>query len=404
MTKGKTTLIQKDPSKGTAPNNYTPIICLPMMWKILTAQIREDIYYSLTSRGLFPDEQKGCRKGSRGTTELLYIDQHILSESRNRRKNLAMAWIDYKKAHDMVPQSWIINCLKTYKISHEVINFIEKNMKNWRIELTAGGKSLAETKTQIAIFQGDALSPLLFIIATMLLNHIPRKCTAGYKLSRSQEKINHLMYMDDIKLFAKNEKELETLIHSARIFSQDIGMEFGIEKCALLVMKSGKRHKTDGIELPNQDKIRTFVENEAYKYLGIMEADTIKQVEMKDKIQKEYLRRTWKLLETKLSSRNLIKGINTWAVPLVRYSVPFLKWTRDELRQIDQRTRKLMIMHKALHLRDDVNRLYVPRKEGGRGLASIEDSIDTSIQRLEDYIKNTNEDWLWPSETIRTTR
>ena len=112
-------------------------------------------------------------------------------------------------------------------------------------------------------------------------------------------------------------------------------------------MKSGKRHKTDGIELPNQDKIRTLTENETYKYLGILEADTIKQVEIPDKIQKEYLRRTKKLLETKLSSRNLIKGINNWAVSLVRYSGPFLKWTREELRQIDQRTRKIMTMHTA---------------------------------------------------------
>ena len=91
MTKGKTTLILKDPSKGTAPNNYWPITCLPMIWKILTAQIREEIYYTLTSRGLFPDEQKGFRKGSRGTAELLYIDQHILNEGKNRRKNLVMA-------------------------------------------------------------------------------------------------------------------------------------------------------------------------------------------------------------------------------------------------------------------------------------------------------------------------
>ena len=63
-------------------------------------------------------------------------------------------------------------------------------------------------------------------------------------------------------------------------------MEFGIEKGAMLVMKSGKRHLTDGMELPNQDKIRTLGEKETYKYLGILEADTIKQLEMKDKIQK----------------------------------------------------------------------------------------------------------------------
>ena len=85
---------------------------------------------------------------------------------------------------------------------------------------------------------------------------------------------------------------------------------------------------TDGMELQNHDKIRTLGEKETYKYLDILEADTIKQVEMKDKTRKEYLRRTRKLLETKLSSRNLIKGINTKAVTLVRYSGLFLKWTR----------------------------------------------------------------------------
>ena len=53
---------------------------------------------------------------------------------------------------------------------------------------------------------------------------------------------------------------------------------------------------------------------------------------------------------------------------------------------MDRRTRKLMTMHKALHPRDDFDRLYVSRKEGGRGLASIEDNVDASIQRLEDHI------------------
>ena len=58
-------------------------------------------------------------------------------------------------------------------------------------------------------------------------------------------------------------------------------MEFIIEKCAMLVMKSGKRHLTDGMELPNKDKIKTLEENGTFKYLGILEADTIKQAEMK---------------------------------------------------------------------------------------------------------------------------
>ena len=59
-------------------------------------------------------------------------------------------------------------------------------------------------------------------------------------------------------------------------------MEFDIEKCAILVMKSGTRYMTVGIELPNQEKIRTLGEKETYKYLGILEPDTTKQVEMKE--------------------------------------------------------------------------------------------------------------------------
>ena len=98
--------------------------------------------------------ERSC-KGSRGTAELLYLHysyftytlQYIRNESKTRRKNLAMAWIDNKKVYDVVPQSWIINCLKMYKISHEVINFMEKTIKTWRVELTAGRRSLQSPKT-----------------------------------------------------------------------------------------------------------------------------------------------------------------------------------------------------------------------------------------------------------------
>ena len=233
----------------------------------------------------------------------------------------------------------------------------------------------------------------------MPLNHILRKCTAGYKLSRSQEKFNHLMYMDDIKLFAKNKKELETLIHTVRIYSRDVGMEFGIEKSSMLVMKSGKRQLTDGMELPNKDKIKTLAENETYKYLGILEDDTIKQAEMKEKIQKEYLRRTRKLHETKLNCRNLIKGINTWAVPLVRYSGPFLKWTRDELKQMDQRTRTLMTMYKALHPRD----YMFQEKREEEDLPALKTVLMHQYNDSKTIYKNTKEDSLQPPESkLRT--
>ena len=131
-------------------------------------------------------------------------------------------------------------------------------------------------------------------------------------------------------------------------------MEFGIEKYTKLVLKSCKQYLTDVMEQPSQDTIRTLEEKETFKSLGILEVDTIKQVEMKDKIKKEYLKRTRKLLETKLCSRILIKGMNTWGLSIVRYSGPLMKWVRKQHKQMNRRTRKLMTIHKALHPRDDV--------------------------------------------------
>ena len=81
----------------------------------------------------------------------------------------------------------------------------------------------------------------------------------------------------------------------------------------------------------------------------------------------------------------MTEGINTWADLLVRYSGPFLKYTREEIQQMDQRTRKFMSIHKALHPKDDVD-CMCQEKKGGRGLISILDSVDASIQRLENYI------------------
>ena len=103
----------------------------------------------------------------------------------------------------------------------------------------------------------------------------------------------------------------------------------------MLAMKSGKGHMTEGFELPNQVVIRTHREKESYKSFVILEADTNKQVERKEKIKQEYLRGTRKLLETKLYTRNLVKWINIWVVSHEGYWGLFLKRTREELKQMD---------------------------------------------------------------------
>ena len=285
----------------------------------------------------------------------------MLTSNRHTRMDNRKKYHADQNRLKIILQRWIIDCLNKYKLSGEVINFIVKTMKTWKVELTAGRKTLTEVKIQRCFFQGDVLSSLIFIIAIMPLNHILRKCICGYKLHKSEERINHLIYMEDIKLFVKNEKELETLIQAVRIYSDDKGIKFCTEKCAMLIIKSRKRQMTERRELPNRDEIRTLEEKETYKCLGILKVDT-RYGKIKKKIENAYPKRTRKLLETKPHSRKLIKYINTWSVPFVRYSGPFLKLTRKEVQQMDQRTRKLTTNHKALYPRHNTDRMRQEKK------------------------------------------
>ena len=105
LTRERTSLLQKDKGKGNLTSNYRPITFLSLMWKLFTGVIADQIYEHIDREKLLPEKQKGCRKGSRGTDDLLYIDKAVIKEVMSRNNNLAMAWIDYKKAYDLVPNS-----------------------------------------------------------------------------------------------------------------------------------------------------------------------------------------------------------------------------------------------------------------------------------------------------------
>ena len=142
-------------------------------------------------------------------------------------------------------------------------------------------------------------------------------------------------------------------------------MEFGIEKCAILVIVKGKTVKSVGIQLPDGKVIKLLQEGESYKSFGILEAERFLGAEMKLKVFKECFRRLKKVLKSKLNGGNLVQGFNTWAVSLLRYSAAFISWRRCELQAIDRKTRKLFTIYGGLHPKSDVDRFYIPKKDGG---------------------------------------
>ena len=145
----------------------------------------------------------------------------------------------------------------------------------------------------------------------------------GYKFGKEQKMMNYLLYMDDLKLYGRSEQELESLIDVVRVFSRDIGMELGLDKCAVLVLKQGIKVCCEGIVLPDGQMMGEVDEN-GYKYLGVLEGADIMQKEMKEKVRQEYMKRVKLVAKSKLYGRNLIKAIDAWAIGVVRYSAGIL--------------------------------------------------------------------------------
>ena len=142
------------------------------------------------------------------TEKLLYIDQPILNENKTRRKNLSMAWIDYKKAYNMVSQSWILYCRKMYKIPDQIVQFIEKTTETWRVDLTVKGKSLAEVDILRGIFYHNYYLWEPWCHPTTSLGN-----AESDKNTVNRKKISTTRCTwTTSNILPKNEKEIETLI------------------------------------------------------------------------------------------------------------------------------------------------------------------------------------------------
>ena len=238
------------------------------------------IYTDLDQNGILPVEQKGCRKTCQGTRNHLALDKYILRNCGMRRTNLCMAWINFKKAHDMIRFTWIIETLKMIGVADNLIDLVSRSMCSWKTNLFGGGKLLGTLNIKHGIVQGDWFSPLLFRVVLIRLTLVLRESDIGYKVGRNAPKLNHLLFMDDLKIFKKDEKEIDSMIQTIRVCSEDIKMEFGITNCASVTMKRGKRVKSTAIRLPNDEEIAE-AGNEGYKYLGILDLDDILCNQMK---------------------------------------------------------------------------------------------------------------------------
>ena len=319
-----------------------------------------------------PEKQKGCRRTSRGTKDQLLIDKAVIKNCKRRKTNLNMAWIYFRKAYDMVLHSRMIKSLELVGAAKNIVNLLKETMKNWKTNLICSNAALGAKKITRDIFQGDSLSSLLFVVSLLPLTVVLRKMKQGYSFGKGKSKLNHLRFMDDLKLYGGRQPDIDSFIQTLYTVTDDIGMGFGIDKCGVLAIRRSKESECNGIRIGSGEVIGE-VDDDDYKYLGIMERSDICQKQMKRSVKIEYFKRVRSALKSKLKAGNVVQAINIWAVPTVQYGARIIQWTREELQQMDRKTRKLITICGGLHSRSCVDRLYIRRSDGGRDLVSVED-------------------------------
>ncbi|CAK1586333.1 unnamed protein product [Parnassius mnemosyne] len=388
FTTGITHLVPKD-RDSTDPSKYRPITCLPTIYKTLTSILSARITRHLNSNQVMSRAQNGCRGGGRGTKEPLLIDAVIGKVVKRNRRNLSAAWIDYKKAFDSVPHTWLKRVLELYKVDCTVRDFLGQCMGQWSTILCHLGQRMTAAENHIrirrGIFQGDCLSPIWFCLSLNPLSTLLEGSGRGFQLRKGGTKVTHLFYMDDLKLFASSRSHLVELLNITCDFSNSIGMELGTDKCAILHVERGRVANSEGMDLSMPISIRTLSEAETYRYLGMSQNIGVDEAGMKQSVCDVFYARLTKMLNSLLSGVNKTHAYNGWIMPVLMYTFGILRWTQTELNALDRKVRTIMTSHRVHHPRSSVMRLYLPRRHGGRGFLSALTLHNREVCSLRNY-------------------
>lgn len=387
LTTGVTHLAPK--SEDTAdPSKYRPITCLCTLYKTLTSVLSSKISQHIVENHIISDAQNGCRGGSRGSKELLLIDAVAGKLVRRNRRNFSAAWIDYKKAFDSVPHSWLLRVLELYKVDSTVRHFLGTCLGQWSTILSLAGERMTAANDRIwikrGIFQGDCLSPLWFCLSLNPLSHLLEESATGFQFRRGGMRMPHLLYMDDLKLFSPNAQRLGELLKITEDFSNSIRMELGVDKCAIMHVERGHVVRSEGVNV-GSNRIKSLSETETYRYLGMSQTIGVCEADVKQAVCEVFYDRLTKVLDCFLSGGNKVRAYNAWVMPVLMYTFGVLRWSQTELDALDRKVRKTMTLHRMHHPRSSVMRLYLPRKCGGRGLLSAKTMHNREICSLRNY-------------------
>ena len=180
--------------------------------------------------------------------------------------------------------------------------------------------------------------------------------------------ISHLFFVDDLKTYASDKKGAKLQLNLVSQFTRDISVQFGSDKYAYINSERGNQKSLGKFRTLDETKPAELTEGECYKYLGQDENIGYSDVLNIERVMKEYMKRIRKIWSSELYSNNKVIVHNTFAIPVLTPTFGIINWTKEELEQMDVKTRKILSCNGSFHVNSGKDRLYTRSDKSGRGL------------------------------------
>ncbi|GIX63000.1 reverse-transcriptase domain containing protein,putative [Babesia caballi] len=341
------------------------------LYKITTKCVTEALQREIKIRGLLTENQMGTMRKVQGAKEHALANIAI-NAAHNCR--LYSTWIDITKAFDSVDHVVLEHVIRRLKLPNWMTNFILDTIKRWTIDIRWHKECIIEgKKIERGILQGDSLSPLLFVLCMDPLSRRLRQLYPSVQIRTSDSRefgTNHLLYIDDLKLLAKDEDVMQKMTKETEEYLTHIGLIINRDKSATNSSRCA-------------DTARLLEGPETYKYLGITETrySSVSRG-MYSRICEEIKKRVNMLLDTDLSAKNLFRAVNQYALTVPNYYIGVVPMEPYQFARLDRMVRTQLYEKGAHKHCANISRLYLPRKELGRGLHNLEFRAEMMLLNL----------------------
>ena len=297
--------------------------------KLLSKIVLDKVKPALVESRVISENQGAFGDNAVGAKELVLLDEVIQGQYKGK---LASAWLDVKKAFDSVPHAYVLAILKKVPINAAVPRLIERIYRSpsTRLELLAEKDitQLGSIPLRKSVLQGDSLSPLLFVLATQPLTKLLHSTVDTLTIGEFNHRmaLNHLLFMDDLRLFARDTDLLGKLLSKTKEFFAEVRFNLNAQKSTRL---------SDYMEVKTLNKPLVLNSTTSYKYLGFFQTDKTLQVANKKKLIELVHERVARVIGTILSGRNIVTALNEVVVSLLNYSAGVTALTETELTELD---------------------------------------------------------------------